>query len=315
MLITFVTLMLMTDQDRINKLIWVIVGSIGFYCVKGGVFTVLTGGVYRVYGPWGSFIEENNSLALATLMIIPLMMYLHKLTENKWIKYGLILSIIMSIMSVIGSQSRGALIGIIAVGIFFWFKSKSKLIAGITLIVIGSMSWNFMPEYWHERMASIINYEDDVSAMGRINAWKYAVNIANDRLTGGGLISWKPETFAIYAPVPEDIHAAHSIYFGPLADHGWPGLILFLLVLFLTWRNLTHVIKSTSDKYDLYQRDYLAKMLQVSLIAYMSAGAFLSLAYFDLPWHLIAIAVLLKNQTIVEKHKPDKGLKQVRRVS
>lgn len=37
----------------------------------------------------------------------------------------------------------------------------------------------------------------------------------------------------------------------------------------------------------------LARMLQVSLVAYLSGGAFLSLSYFDLPWHLIAVALLL----------------------
>ena len=41
----------------------------------------------------------------------------------------------------------------------------------------------------------------------------------------------------------------------------------------------------------------LAKMLKLSMVAYMSGGAFLSLAYFDLPWHIIAMAYLLKHQT------------------
>lgn len=37
----------------------------------------------------------------------------------------------------------------------------------------------------------------------------------------------------------------------------------------------------------------LSRMIQVSFVAYASGGAFLSLAYFDLPWHLLAIVVLL----------------------
>ena len=38
----------------------------------------------------------------------------------------------------------------------------------------------------------------------------------------------------------------------------------------------------------------LARMIQVSLVAYMTGGAFLSLAYFDLPWHLIAMVLILQ---------------------
>jgi hypothetical protein len=39
-------------------------------------------------------------------------------------------------------------------------------------------------------------------------------------------------------------------------------------------------------------------MLKLCLIAYLSGGAFLSLAYFDLPWHIVAIAYLLKHQVL-----------------
>ncbi|MDZ7782429.1 MAG: putative O-glycosylation ligase, exosortase A system-associated [Halioglobus sp.] len=75
-LITFVTMMLMKNMERINQLIWVIVFSIGFYSVKGGIFTLMTGGAYHVYGPAGSYIMENNTLAVAVLMVVPLMIYM-----------------------------------------------------------------------------------------------------------------------------------------------------------------------------------------------------------------------------------------------
>jgi len=95
-----------------------------------------------------------------------------------------------------------------------------------------------------------------------------------------------------------DVHAAHSIFFSVLGDHGWPGLLLFVLILWLTWRNLAGVIKINYDRNsaDAIESIQLAKMIQISLIAYMSGGAFLSLSYFDLPWHLIALALLLVHQ-------------------
>ncbi len=295
-LVTFLTLLLLDNYKKIHTLVWVIALSIGFFSIKGGVFTILNGGAYRVYGPYGSFIEENNSLALATLMVIPLFVYLYSTAQNKWLKYALLFSAIASAASVLGSQSRGAYIGIIAVSGFFWWRSKAKIITGGLIMILAVVGFMFMPQSWHDRMNTIQNYQEDGSAMGRINAWQYSINIANDRLTGGGLISWKPGTFAIYAPNPTDVHAAHSIFFGPLGDHGWPGLFLFCLILFLAWRNLSRVIKWTQGKAEYSQQNFLARMLQVSMVAYMSAGAFLSLAYFDLPWHIIALSVLLKDQ-------------------
>jgi putative inorganic carbon (HCO3(-)) transporter len=310
-LLTFITMMLMTNMDRINKLIWIIVLSIGFYSIKGGIFTILTGGSYRVWGPTGSFIEENNSLALAVLMIIPLIIYLYNKEKNKWIKLALGGAVFFSFASAVGSQSRGALLAIIAIMGFFWLKTKNKLVTGIAILILAGVGLNFMPESWHDRMNSIEHYEEDRSAMGRIDAWTYAINIANDRLTGGGFESWSQATYAIYSPEAFQNSVAHSIYFSVLADHGWIGLILFLMILFLTWQNLSEVIKIANNNSAFEEQSMLSKMLKVSMVAYMTGGAFLSLSYFDLPWHLIAISLLLKHQVVNKVQKPKSSLRRM----
>ena len=295
-LLTILTIVLINTKDKVNKLIWVIVLSIGFYSIKGGFFTIISGGEYRVWGPSGSFIEENNSLALATLMIVPLMYYLLSIEKNKWLKYALGVSIFFSLVSSIGSQSRGAFVAIIAVMGFFWLKTKNKLLSGILIIILAFAGWNFMPENWHNRMNTIQNYEEDGSAMGRINAWIYSINIANDRFFGGGFESWTAENYVMYSPNATQVSAAHSIYFSVLADHGWIGLTVFLFIIFLAWKNLSDVIKKNKGDKTYSENVLLAKMLQVSFFAYLVGGAFLSLSYFDLPWHIISISLLLKMQ-------------------
>ncbi len=289
---TFITMALITDMKKLNQLIWVIVCSIGYFSVKGGVFTLMTGGAFHVFGPPSSNITENNALAVAVLMIIPLMVYLHHITTHKWVRYGLMVAIVLSLISVLGSQSRGAIVAILGVGGFFWLKSKTKLMSGTAIVLLGTILFAFMPASWHERMASISSYQEDESAMQRINSWEYSINLANDRITGGGLQSWSKDMFAVYAPNPNWVFVAHSIYFSVLADHGWPGLIMFLLILGLTWRSLSKLIKRTKGG-EHTSLNLLARMMQVSLVAYMAGGTFLSLSYFDLPWHLIAIAILL----------------------
>lgn len=295
-LVTFLTLMLMRDQEKIDLLIWVIAISIGYYSIKGGFFTLITGGGFRVWGPAGSFIEENNALALATLMIVPLMVYLYQVNTKKWVRYGLGVSIFLSLISAVGSQSRGALLAIIAVSGFFWLKTKNKLVTGLAIVLLSILGIAFMPESWTDRMVSIKNYEEDASAMGRIDAWVYSINLANDRLTGGGFNSWSKNNYAIYNPDSVARVVAHSVYFSVLADHGWVGLALFLLILFCTWRSLSKVIRRTKNLEEFKSQNILARMMQVCLVAYMSGGAFLSLSYFDLPWHIISLSLLMKHQ-------------------
>jgi putative inorganic carbon (hco3(-)) transporter len=294
-LIVFLTMMLITDMERLKQLLWVIVLSIGYFSVKGGVFTILTGGGHKVWGPEGSFIEDNNALAVAVLMTIPLMIYLYQSAQKSLIKKGLIVAIVLSIFTVLGSQSRGALLAVVTVGVFYWLKTKKKMLTGTIISITALAILSFMPESWYQRMDTIQTYEEDASAMGRINAWEYAYNSANHNLLGMGLNSWSRETFLLYAPNPLDVHAAHSIYFSVLADHGWIGLFLFLLILFITWKKLSKIIKTSKEDNDLKEINNLARMIQVSLLAYLSGGAFLSLSYYDLPWHLVSFVVLLES--------------------
>ncbi|MBS3913927.1 putative O-glycosylation ligase, exosortase A system-associated [Methylomonas rivi] len=291
--IVFLTMMLITDMRKLNQLLWVISLSIGYFSVKGGVFTILTAGHHRVWGPNDSFIADNNSLAVGILMAIPFMIYLYQISERKWVKYGLFSAAILSLFTIIGSQSRGAFLAIAAVGLLYWLKSDRKLITTLVVLALTVLLLMFAPESWYKRMNTIENYEEDDSALGRLNAWEYAYNAANDNLLGVGLNSWSKETFLLYAPNPLDVHAAHSIYFSVLADHGWIGLFMFVAIFFMSWKTLTAIIKNTERNPDLKEQYLLAKMLQISLIAYLVGGAFLSLSYFDLPWHVVSFVVIL----------------------
>jgi len=288
----FITMMLFLSKERLDALVWVIFISIGFFAIKGGFFTIVTGGSYRVWGPPGSFIEGNNELALATLMVIPLANYLRFVAKNIWIKHCLLLSMILMVVAAIGSQSRGALLAALAVLGFFWMKSHKKLITAIGGIILAGGIFAFMPQSWHDRMSTIQTYEQDSSAMGRITAWKMSINLASDRILGGGFETFRRGAYDHYmpeAPVPLD---AHSIYFKVLGEHGFIGLGLFLLLLFLTFRTGSRAEKMTKGIDELQWLNYLSRMVRVSLVAFIVGGAFLGLSYYDLPYHLMAILVV-----------------------
>ena len=290
----FLTPLLINTRERLRALVWIIVLSLGFYGVKGGIFTVLTGGSYHVWGPEGSFIGGNNEMALALLMTIPLMRYLQLSEPRKWLRLALGGAMLLSALAAIGSQSRGALLGAAAMGLFFWLKSRNKAFTAILILVAAILVVSIMPSTWYSRMDTIDNYKQDASAQGRINAWSLAWNVATHRLTGGGFDTFQVETFAAYAPDPNDIHDAHSIYFMVLGHHGFVGLGLFLLLAFFAWRTGSWSIRHAKHDPDKRWAADLAAMCQVSMIGYASAGAFLGLSYFDLYYHVLMIIVMTK---------------------
>jgi putative inorganic carbon (HCO3(-)) transporter len=291
----FVTVALLHSKQHVQILIWIVAASVAFYAVKGGLFTLRVGGEQRVWGPWGSYIEDNNSLALATVMTIPLLRYLQLQATRRWIRHALLAAMLLSGLSALGSQSRGALLAIAAMLAFLWLKSRAKVGTGIMLLVLFSVGVAFMPDKWDSRMRSIENYEEDTSAQGRFNAWMNAFNLAQDRpLVGGGFAIYNPEVFARYAPDPTDVHSAHSIYFQILGEHGFVGLLLFLLLWLLVWRDASWIDRRARSREGWQWASDLARMIQAALVGYAVGGAFLNLAYYDVPYNLIVALVVTR---------------------
>jgi len=299
MLMTFVVMMVIRTRRDIVRLVWVLVGSIGYYGVKGGIFTIRSGGTERVWGPEDTFIGDNNSLALALIITIPLMYYLQQNSDRRWHRHGLSAAMLLSALAALGSYSRGALLAIAAMVLFMWLKSDRKLMLGALLAAVTPLLLAFMPERWAERMDTINTYEEDSSAMGRLNAWRMAWNLARDRFLGGGFDVSDAGIFARYAPNPLDVHAAHSIYFQVLGEHGFVGLFLYLALGMATWHTASVIIRRTRGQAELRWAHGLATMSQASLIGFAVGGAFLSLLYFDMPYYLMA--ALIATRIVVER--------------
>ncbi len=294
------TLILINNPERLRQVIWVTAVSLGFYGVKGGIFALATGGNYIVSGPYPSFIGDNNSLALALIMVLPLIRYLHLQEKQTWVRRALLATMLLTALAIATSHSRGALIAGCAMAAYLWLRGPRKIASGAIIATAIAAILLFMPAHWFERMGTIGTYRDDPSAMGRVNAWGFAINLANDHpLTGAGFDAFKQELFDRYAPDPQDLHDAHSIYFEVLAEQGYVGLALFLVLGILALRTTTRIIRQTCEHPALAWAKDLASMLRVSLVGYAVGGAFLGLAYFDLYYHLVALIVI--TCTIVER--------------
>lgn len=290
-LMLFVTMALLTTRKKLNVFIWSMVISIGYFGVKGGLFTLATGGNYRIWGP-GGFIGGNNELALALVMTIPMMRYLQLQSPSKWIRSGLVCAMALTAIAAIGTYSRGALLGMAGMLLFFVWRSDRKLVWSTAIVLFAVLLLPLMPDTWWERMDTIRTYGEDQSAQGRLTAWSMAWNLAQDRLMGGGFMVALPFVYAIYAPAATTSLVAHSIYFQIMGEHGFIGLFLFLLVGVLTWLDAAKLRRTCAGNADLKWAADLGSMMQVSMIGFAVTGAFLSMAYFDLPYNVMAASAL-----------------------
>jgi probable O-glycosylation ligase (exosortase A-associated) len=290
-----VTLMLVKDKHRMHYLVWIIAASIGFYGVKGGLFTLLTGGSYHVLGPTASFFGDNNGLALALCMTVPLLRYLQLQSAKKYMRIGLGMAIALTCIAVLGTYSRGGFIGLAVVVLALAMKSRRRMALIMIFVVLAAVGYQFMPAKWTARMDTIHHARTVSTVKTRIQSWEFAINVARARpLVGGGFyVRQSTPMWNTYAPKGAQQRAIHSIYFRVLGEHGFPGLALFLGVLFFSWRNCAQIRRRTRENPSEKWAFDLASMFQVSLLVFMIEGAATTLSYFDLTWQLMAMTALL----------------------
>jgi probable O-glycosylation ligase (exosortase A-associated) len=290
---------IMHTRQRLHLLVWVTVVSIGYFAIKGGAFTIVTGGYFRVWGPPLTMITDNNDLALATMMIIPLMVYLARVHTNILIKMGLYVAVLLALASVIGSYSRGGFLTMAVITLVLWWRSSKRFLMLLVSVVLIASTIPLIPQKWYDRMDSISNYEQDDSATGRLDMWGMAIDIAQRRPIVGGGFDVHRTDWAYENSPGITRRNFHSIYFSVLGWHGYVGLAIFLALGLIAFRNAKWIKKKCRGNPDLSQEYALADMIQISLIAFATGGAFLNFAFYDLYYGLIAMLIITR--ALVEK--------------
>ena len=226
------TLWLIDTREKLFWLIATVAGSLGLLAVKGGIFAIATGFSYRTWGPEGTQFGGNNEFALATLIIVPLLVLVMREVKDLRAKYALMAAIPLCMASAISSNSRGAFLTLGVVIIMLLWHSKRKWMVVPVIFLGGVLAFQTLPDQWFERMETIETYEEDQSAMSRIRVWKDGINYAlKNPLTGAGFDGWRYVTERDW----------HSAYVEALAEHGFPGFLLWLSLLYGSIFSLTNL--------------------------------------------------------------------------
>jgi len=303
LLFTYVTMLLIHGRERIRWLMIVVAGSLAFYGIKGGIFSLTTGGQYKVWGPDGTFIDGNNEIGLAMIMVWPLMIALAR-DPQKWVRWTFKAGSWLTPLSIVFTYSRGALLGFAAVSAPLIWHAKRKWLLLLLAIPVGAFALWFTPEQLVDRAETIQTFQQDHSAMQRIQAWGVSWNVAVAHpLTGAGFQldhadteRWLSHALFLSHEWGNRPRAAHSIYFQILGDQGFVGLGLFLGLLASTFLALG---RARREALTLPGAEWLAEYanaLRLGLIGYAVSGAFLSLGYFDLFYIFVAATAILQRE-------------------
>jgi probable O-glycosylation ligase (exosortase A-associated) len=199
-------------------------------------------------------------------------------------------------LAIIFTYSRGAFVGLCAMTVVFWLRSRAKLATGALIVAVALSVYCFVPQHWFDRMATIETYEQDYSATSRIDFWRISLRIAElHPILGGGfrVTYWPAITNSMLenTTIPRLVkpRAMHSIWFEVLSEQGWVGFAFFAAIAGYSWWNCSWLIRRTRGRSDLVWANLLGRMGQAVLVGFWAAGTFASLAYFDEYWCVIFI--------------------------
>ncbi|HET7086106.1 MAG TPA: putative O-glycosylation ligase, exosortase A system-associated [Rhizomicrobium sp.] len=316
MLLGLLVPVLMVSQRRIHALIWVIAMCLGYFGIKGGIFTLtIGGGGGHVVGPPDSQLIDNNNLALALCMSLPLMNYLRLQASTRFVRNGMLAGMIGTTFGALGTFSRGGMVGLGVMALYLWWKSPRKVSLALGILAVVIPAYMFMPASWYDRMGTLKDASNQGTFLQRLDSWTVNTNIAIARpFTGAGFSATDdPNTYRRYAYGKSIFtdqdgqtggHAAHSIYFETLGDHGFVGCGLYFAMLLSALGVLRRVRKAAKNIPDLAWADNLVNMMQVSFLAFFVSGIALSMAYYDLVFLFIGIALALDKIVKEYKNKP-----------
>ncbi len=278
---------------RFNALVWTLVVSIGFLAAKGAVFTFVTLGHYHVQGLTNTILEDNNHFGIAVASILPLILYLRAEAARPIVRQGLLALFCLAVIAIIGTQSRGAFLSLIAFSGFFWIRSKHKIaiLAGLSLLMIPTIA--FMPSKWTERMSTISEATEDASFMGRVDAWIINYKLAVEHpVTGVGLRNSYEKKIAesVDRERAERAKAAHSIYFEVLGGAGFVGLGIYLTLFAAAFFSAWRIYLARKNEQLAPWKWRFAYYAQMSIVVFAIGGASTSMEMWD--GYLVVIALI-----------------------
>jgi hypothetical protein len=125
--------------------------------------------------------------------------------------------------------------------------------------------------------------------MGRLDSWSWGWNFTLQHpITGGGFHSFAGQ------------REAHNMYVETMADHGFPGLALLILMQLGTYLNCQGIRRRTRKIAELSWASDLAGMIQLSEVTFVVGSMFISDSSLSLGYELLALSVGARG--VVERH-------------
>jgi len=269
------------------------------------------------------FFKDHTSYGMALALLLPFAFYMSKwcYKDKRSIFFTIVLMVL--IVATILSYTRAAWLSLlVALVVYALIKFRIKFsllltvftfLAGFIFLfqtdILMALEKNSQDssDSFTEHISSMSNVSTDASNLERINRWKSAIRLYEER----PILGWGAGTYQFnYAPYQNyyektiistnsgNMGNAHSEYLSMLAETGWPGLVIFLAMIAVVFTKAIKLYPNLEDA----QEKWILMACILGLTTYFTHALlnnFLEMDKASVPiWAFIAIIVVLD-----DKHK------------
>jgi probable O-glycosylation ligase (exosortase A-associated) len=289
---------LVTDERRLRLALLIIAISLGFEAAKQGW-------AQFIMNPGGQndnevvILGDNNAVAVGMYMLVPIILALGRTATTRWERFGHRFAAVGVLYRAIVTYSRGGFLACGAIGLHYLLRSKRKVGALIGIAVVAGLIVPVLPDRFWSRMDTIPESteeidESDNSIKGRIHFWHVAVRMANDHpLLGVGHNSFNKfyDRYDFSNGLYKRNRSVHSSWFGLLSELGYPGLLLFVVILIYAFWQCRRVRRLSKTRPDLANLAVYASAIEAALLAFTVGGSFVIFHYNEMLWHTFALSM------------------------
>jgi len=255
----------------------------------------------------GSFLTDENDMALALNMALPYAYFLALSPRNSKLGRLLLLGAAVFIVAgVVNTYSRGGFLGLASAVLAIVALARNRIRNLVLVGVLGVGIVLAIPSaYWKE--VSTIEDPTDSTRVDRFHLWHMGWLMYRDHpVVGVGASNFnvrvydyelKTYNYDTKAFVSHWGVACHSLYFTLLSETGTVGTVLFVLLGLLVVIRLLPLARTleTARPRDppAIEMALLAKAMVVSLFSYFVCGTFISVLYYPHFWFLLGFVITL----------------------
>ena len=296
-IVTYLISVLVDDRKKLRLVLMVIALSVGIEAAKQGwAQLVLAPGAKNLNGV--TVLGDENETAVGLFMLVPILGALAATAATRWERYFHRFVAGGVIYRAIVTYSRGGFLTALAIGAVYLLRSKNKFRSLLAIGVLSAVIVPVLPSQFWGRMSTLTADQDQRTTLseGRTYFWGVALQMAAAHpVLGVGHNAFIAAFNSFDASRGEygQGRAAHSSWFGTLADLGYPGLLLLLSNIGVSIAACERVRRLARARSDLADLAAFASAIEIGILAFVVGGTFVTFQYNEVIWHTIGLSAAL----------------------